>query len=58
MTCFKAFDIRDQLGTELNEGIAYHIGRAYAKFLDAKKVVIGGDMRLSSEPLKQLWGNV
>lgn len=57
LTCFKAYDIRGQLGTELNEDIAYRIGRAYAQFLDAKKVVIGGDMRLSSEPLKQALTN-
>ena len=53
LTCFKAYDIRGQLGEELNEAIAYRIGRAYAQFLNAKRVVIGGDIRLSSEPLKQ-----
>ena len=53
MSCFKAYDIRGRLGTELNEDIAYRIGRAYAHFLSAKRVVIGGDIRLSSEPLKQ-----
>ena len=53
LTCFKAYDIRGRLGTELNEDIAYRIGRAYAQFLNAKRVVIGGDIRLSSEPLKQ-----
>jgi len=57
LTCFKAYDIRGQLGAELNEEIAYCIGRAYAQFLDAKRVVIGGDMRLSSEPLKQALAN-
>lgn len=57
LTCFKAYDIRGQLGAELNEDIAYRIGRAYAQFLGAKKVVIGGDMRLSSEPLKQALAN-
>lgn len=53
LTCFKAYDIRGRLGDELNEDIAYRIGRAYAQFLNAKKVVIGGDIRLSSESLKQ-----
>lgn len=53
LTCFKAYDIRGQLGEELNEAIAYRIGRAYAQFLNAKRVVIGSDIRLSSEPLKQ-----
>jgi phosphomannomutase/phosphomannomutase/phosphoglucomutase len=57
LTCFKAYDIRGQLGAELNEEIAYRIGRAYSQFLDAKRVVIGGDMRLSSEPLKQALAN-
>ena len=29
LTCFKAYDIRGELGEELNEDIAYRIGRAY-----------------------------
>jgi phosphomannomutase len=53
LSCFKAYDIRGRLGDELNEEIAYRIGRAYAQFLNAKRVVIGGDIRLSSESLKQ-----
>jgi phosphomannomutase/phosphomannomutase/phosphoglucomutase len=57
LICFKPYDIRGQLGAELNEDIAYRIGRAYAQFLDAKRIVIGGDMRLSSEGLKQALAN-
>ena len=53
LTCFKAYDIRGQLGTELNEEVAYRIGRAFAEFLKPKKVVLGGDVRLTSEELKQ-----
>ena len=53
LKCFKAYDIRGKLGEELNEDIAYRIGRAYAQFLNAKRVVIGGDIRLSTESLKQ-----
>lgn len=53
LTCFKAYDIRGQLGTELDEEIAYRIGRAYAEFLKPKNVVLGGDVRLTSESLKQ-----
>lgn len=53
LTCFKAYDIRGRLGDELNEDIAYRIGRAYAQYLNAKRVVVGGDVRLTSEPLKQ-----
>jgi phosphomannomutase len=53
LTCFKAYDIRGQLGTELNEEVAYRIGRAFAEFLQPKNVVLGGDVRLTSEELKQ-----
>ena len=52
LTCFKAYDIRGQLGTELDEDIAYRIGRAYAEFLKPKNVVLGGDIRLTSVALK------
>lgn len=51
MTCFKAYDIRGRVPDELNEDIAYRIGRAYAEFLNTKRVVIGRDIRLSSESL-------
>ena len=53
LTCFKAYDVRGRLGEELNEDIAYRIGRAFAQHLQAKRVVVGSDVRLSSEPLKQ-----
>jgi phosphomannomutase len=52
LTCFKAYDIRGKLGEELDEDIVYRIGRAYAQFLRPKTVVVGGDMRLTSESLK------
>jgi len=52
LTCFKAYDIRGQLGDELNEDIAYRIGRAYGQYLNPKNVVIGGDVRETSQPLK------
>lgn len=57
LACFKAYDIRGQLGSQLDEDIAYRIGRAYAEFLAPKTVVIGGDMRLSTESLKQALSN-
>lgn len=52
LTCFKAYDIRGKLGTELNEDIAYRIGRAYGEYLHPKTMVLGGDVRLTSEALK------
>ncbi|PHR48533.1 phosphomannomutase CpsG [Cycloclasticus sp.] len=57
LTCFKAYDIRGQLGVELNEEIAYRIGRAFGAFLKAKKIVIGGDIRKTSPALKQAIAN-
>jgi len=52
LLCFKAYDIRGKLGEELNPDVAYRIGYAYAKHLNAKRVVVGGDIRHTSEPLK------
>lgn len=52
LTCFKAYDIRGKLGDELNEDIAYRVGRAYAQQLRPKKVVVGGDVRETSAALK------
>ncbi len=52
LTCFKAYDVRGQLGTELNVDIAYRIGRAFGQFLKPKSVVVGGDVRLTSNELK------
>ncbi|OTG70986.1 phosphomannomutase [Acinetobacter sp. ANC 4169] len=53
LSCFKAYDIRGKLGEELNEDIAYKIGRAYGQIYQPQTVVIGCDIRLSSESLKQ-----
>ncbi len=53
LSCFKAYDVRGKLGDELNEEIAYRIGRAYAQHLNAKRVVVGSDIRLTSESLKK-----
>lgn len=52
LTCFKAYDIRGKLGTELNQDVAYRIGRAYGQYLGARTVVVGGDVRLTSAELK------
>ena len=51
LTCFKAYDIRGKLGEELNEDIARVIGEAFASVLDAKRVVLGRDIRPTSEAL-------
>ncbi|UVK79325.1 MAG: phosphomannomutase [Sodalis sp. Ffu] len=53
LSCFKAYDIRGKLGEELNEDIAYRIGRAFGEMLHLKTIVVGGDVRLTSKNLKQ-----
>ncbi len=49
--CFKAYDVRGQIPSQLNDDIAYRIGNATAEFLNAKRIVVGRDMRLSSAKL-------
>ena len=53
INCIKAYDIRGELGTQLNEEIAYRIGRAYGDLYQPKTIAVGCDIRLSSESLKQ-----
>ena len=52
LTCFKAYDIRGQLGTQLDETIVYNIARAFGETLKPKVIVVGGDARETSESLK------
>ncbi|MBI4936636.1 MAG: phosphomannomutase CpsG, partial [Nitrosomonadales bacterium] len=52
LICFKAYDIRGKLGAELDEGIAWRIGRACGEYSKPRRVVVGSDVRLSSEALK------
>lgn len=48
---FKAYDIRGRVPEELDETVAFQIGWAFARYLDASRIVIGGDVRDSSEML-------
>ncbi|EEI0562212.1 phosphomannomutase CpsG [Salmonella enterica] len=57
LTCFKAYDIRGRLGVELDDDIAYRIGRAYGELFTPQTVVVGGDTRLTSESLKKSLSN-
>lgn len=57
ITCFKAYDIRGQLGTQLDEGVAYRIARGFAQWLKPKRVVLGGDVRETSAVLKAALAN-
>ncbi|MBA6414155.1 phosphomannomutase [Parahaliea sp. F7430] len=53
LSCFKAYDVRGRIPDQLNEDIALRIGRAYAEVVKPKKVVVGQDIRLSSEAIKE-----
>ena len=49
---FGSYDIRGVYPIDINEALAYRIGRVYPRFLQKKSVVVGGDIRLSSPALK------
>jgi len=48
---FRAYDIRGRYPDELDEATAQRIGNAFVGLLAAERVVVGRDMRLSSEAL-------
>ncbi len=50
-TIFKAYDIRGVYPDQLQEDIARSIGRAFVVYLEAKRVAVARDMRLSSPSL-------
>ena len=50
LACFKAYDIRGRVPDELNEDMAYDIGRAYvAEIHPGGSVAVGQDVRETSE---------
>ena len=51
LTCFKAYDVRGELGVDFDTDIAYRIGRSIAQHFRAKKIVIGRDARKTSPEL-------
>src|SRR5690606_8550689 len=51
LAAFKAYDVRGRIPDEINESLAYDIGRAYAAFIKPKRVAVGHDIRLSSPQL-------
>ena len=48
LSCFKAYDVRGEIDVNIDEDIAYRIGRAAAQHFNAKSVVIGFDARKTS----------
>ncbi len=53
MGIFRKYDIRGIYPTEINEKIFYKIARACVKYFGGRKVLIGGDGRLSTSSLKK-----
>ncbi|MBM9593908.1 phosphohexomutase domain-containing protein [Roseitranquillus sediminis] len=51
LRCFKAYDVRGRIGVELDEAVARRIGRAAARVLSPRLVVVGHDARASSPGL-------
>ncbi len=51
LRCFKAYDVRGRIPDEINDALAYQIGRAFAAFVKPRKVVVGRDIRQSSAAL-------
>ncbi len=51
ISCFKAYDLRGRIPDELNEDVAYRVGRGVARFLNPRRIVVGRDIRLSSAAL-------
>ncbi len=49
---FKAYDIRGKYPEEVNEEMAYRIGRTFVELFGAKKVAVGNDIRLSGKDIK------
>jgi phosphomannomutase len=48
---FKAYDVRGLYPQEINEAASRAIGRAFVAYLDAKRIGVSHDMRLSSPAL-------
>ena len=51
LSCFKAYDLRGRVPDELNVELAKKIGHAYAAFIGPRQVVVGYDIRLTSQEL-------
>jgi phosphomannomutase len=50
---FKAYDIRGVYPSELDEGGAYAIGRAFVEVFEPKRIAVGRDMRVSSPSMAE-----
>ncbi len=53
LVCFKAYDVRGKIPSELNQNIAFQIGYAVTRYLQASSIAIGYDVRNSSPSIVQ-----
>lgn len=57
MGAFKAYDIRGIFNEDINEELAYKIGFFLPKLLNTNEVLVGRDIRLSSDTLYKAFAN-
>jgi phosphomannomutase len=50
-TLFKSYDVRGIYPSEIDDDVAYGIGRCFVALLGAKRIAVGRDMRQSGVPL-------
>ena len=48
LNCFTPYDVRGQVGKEIDTNICYRIARAFVEVVNANKIVIGYDARQTS----------
>ena len=48
MAVFKAYDVRGKYPSEIDESLAERLGGAVVRFLGAKRIAVGRDVRLSA----------
>ena len=54
---FKAYDVRGIYPDQFDEDAAYRIGRAFARWIGAERIVLGRDCRLSSPALAEAFAH-
>ena len=50
---FGAYDVRGLYPEEVNEELAYRVGKAFVQLLGAKRVAVGHDIRLSGPSISE-----
>lgn len=53
LSCFKAYDVRGKVPDDLNEDIAFYIGKSFANINKPNTMIVGYDARLESPSLAQ-----